>query len=99
MRIVILALASLLIMDAAPANAATTRHVYQSGVVASIGNNQITIGDEAYQLRPEVTVVLIVREANGAFYQRKGRLSDVSTGKKVHLKTRGRMVYEIEVER
>jgi len=74
-------------------------HVYNSGIVSYFGNKQITIDSGTYTLRPDVTVVLIVKEGNGAYYQRQGRLSDISTGKRVHLKSRGVMVYEIEVER
>lgn len=81
------------------AKAASAKHVYNSGVVSSFGNNQISIDNGTYSLRPDVTVVLIVREGNGAHYRRPGRLSDLSTGKRVHLKSRGSMVYEIEVER
>lgn len=82
-----------------PAYAEKTRHVYNAGIVSSFGNNQITIGNGTYTLRPEVTVVLVEKDGKGAHYQRKGRLSDVSVGKNVHLKSRGVMVYEIVVER
>ncbi len=82
-----------------PVNAAKTRHVYNTGVVSSFANNQITIESGTYMLRPDVSVVLIVKQGNGAHYQRPGRLYDVSTGKRVHLKSRGVMVYEIVVER
>jgi len=89
----------LMLLCPLPANAEKTRHVYNAGIVSYFGNNQITIGSGTYTLRPDVSVVLIVKEGNGAHYQRRGRLSDVSTGKRVHLKSRGVMVYEIVVER
>jgi len=73
-------------------------HVYNSGIVSYFGNKQITIENGTYTLRPEVTVVLLVKDASGAYYKQPGRLSDISTGKLVHLKSRGKMVYEIEVE-
>lgn len=90
----------ILLFCSMPVNAAKKHHhVYNSGIVSYFGNKQITIDSGTYTLRPDVTVVLIVKEGNGAYYQRQGRLSDVSTGKRVHLKSRGVMVYEIEVER
>lgn len=100
MRVLSILLAMVLVMFCSmPADAATTKHVYNSGIVSSFGNNQISIGSGTYTLRPEVTVVLVVKDSTGAHYQRKGSLSDVSTGKRVHLKSRGVMVYEIVVER
>ena len=90
----------ILLFCSMPVNAAKKHHhVYNTGIVSYFGNKQITIDSGTYTLRPDVTVVLIVKEGNGAYYQRQGRLSDVSTGKRVHLKSRGVMVYEIEVER
>jgi len=90
----------ILLFCSMPVNAAKKHHhVYNSGIVSYFGNKQITIDSGTYTLRPDVTVVLIVKEGNGAYYQRQGRLSDISTGKRVHLKSRGVMVYEIEVER
>ena len=90
----------ILLFCSMPVNAAKKHHhVYNSGIVSYFGNKQITIDSGTYTLRPDVTVVLIVKEGNGAYYQRQGRLSDISTGKRVHLKSRGVMVYEIVVER
>jgi len=89
----------ILLFCSMPVNAAKKHHhVYNSGIVSYFGNKQITIENGTYTLRPEVTVVLLVKDASGAYYKQPGRLSDISTGKLVHLKSRGKMVYEIEVE-
>lgn len=89
----------LLTLGVLPANAATTRHKYHAGTVSYLGNNQVVLESGTYTLVPEVKVVLITKESNGAHYERKGSLSDVSTGKRVSLKAIGRMVSEIVVER
>ena len=84
---------------ATPANAARIHHKYHMGTVSSFANNQVVIESGVYTLRPDVKVVRIEKESNGARYERKGRLSDVGVGKRVNLKAVGRTVSEIVVER
>ncbi len=74
-------------------------HKYISGVVQSIGNNQIIIGAGTYKMSSGITVIRLENRGNGVHYQRKGRLSDVNPGMKVYLKTIGHTVSQIEVER
>lgn len=89
----------LLIFNSITANAATTRHKYNMGIISYFGNNQVVIESGTYTLAPNVKVIRIVMESSGAYYERKGSLSDVSVGKRVNLKAIGRTVSEIVVER
>lgn len=89
----------LLLFSFIPANAATTRHKYNMGIISYFGNNQVVIENGTYTLLPNVKVIRIVKESSGAYYERKGSLSDVSVGKRVNLKAVGRTVSEIVVER
>jgi hypothetical protein len=74
-------------------------HKYISGVVQSIGNNQVVIGAGTYKMSSGITIMRLENRGNGVYYQRKGRLSDVNPGMKVYLKTIGHTVSQIEVER
>lgn len=78
---------------------ARTSHVYLSGIVQYVGNNQIGIEAGSYELARNVTVVRLENHGNGVHYQRKGSLSDVRPGAKVYIKVLGRRVLQIEVER
>jgi hypothetical protein len=81
------------------ADAATTRHKYNMGTVSYFGNNQVVIESGTYTMMPKVKVIRIVKESSGAYYERKGSLSDVGVGKRVNLKAIGKRVSEIVVER
>ncbi|GEM_PF-3129528 len=97
--IIFLVMVFLISVELTPSNATKIPHKYDSGILSGFSNNQVTIESGTYTLRSDVKIVLIVKESNGARYERKGSLSDVTIGKRVYLKTVGRTVSEILIER
>lgn len=76
-------------------------HRYDTGSLSqiSISEKYIVMSDKAYRLRPNVKVILKVKQ-RGAYYEQAGRLSDLRVGDKVFLKVFGpNDVLEIEVLR
>lgn len=98
-RILIISIIGFCSLFGGAASHAGPHHTYVSGVVQRLDNGQVAIAAGTYTLLPGVTVVRLERESNGAHYQRKGSLSDVRPGDRVYLKTFGRKVAQIEVER
>lgn len=82
-------------------NAWAFGHRYDTGRLSeiSLSSNYVVMSGKAYRLRPNVKVILKVKE-RGAYYEKAGRLSDLRVGEKVFLKVYGpNDVLEIEVMR
>lgn len=71
---------------------------YNTGTLTYVGNNQVIVGGRAYVLTPSVKVVAKVKE-RGAYYERRGNLSDLRMGEKVQVRAAGDRVVEIVVVR
>jgi hypothetical protein len=73
-------------------------HLYHTGILQSLGNNQAILSGRTFILMPTVQVIVRAKK-KGAYYEQRGSLSDVQPGNTVYLKATGNMVSEIVVVR
>jgi hypothetical protein len=73
-------------------------HKYHTGIVSYRTYNQVCAAGRTFALSPTVKVIIRYKE-RGAYYERKGNLSDVNVGNTVYLKATGNSVSEIVVMR
>ena len=73
-------------------------HKYHTGTLSYMSNNQVYVAGRTFDLSPSVKVIVRYKE-RGAYYERKGSLSDVYLGNRVYLKAIGNSVSEIVVMR
>lgn len=78
--------------------ALATDHQYHTGILKSLANDHVVISGRSFILIPTVQVVVKAKE-RGAYYERRGSLSDVRQGDRVYLKATGNKVTEIVVMR
>lgn len=81
-----------------PMAAYANPYKYNTGILTYVGDNQVTVGGRTYVLKPNVKVVAKVKE-RGAYYERRGSLSDLRMGEKVQVRAAGDRVVEIVVVR
>jgi hypothetical protein len=73
-------------------------HLYHTGILQSLGNNQAVLSGRTFVLAPNVQVIVKAKK-KGAYYENRGSLSDVQPGSRVYLKATGNVVTEIMVMR
>jgi len=73
-------------------------HLYHTGILQSLGNNQAILSGRTFILMPTVQVIVRAKK-KGAYYEQRGSLSDVQPGNRVYLKATGNVVSEIVVVR
>ncbi len=76
-----------------------TSHRYDTGTMSSISDTEIIMSGKAYKVLPKTKVVLKIKDAKGAYYEHKGRFSDLRVGEKIFLKVTGYDILEVEVLR
>lgn len=80
-------------------NAWATSHRYDSGILASITDKEIVMSGKAYKILSNTKVIFKIKDAKGAYYEHKGRLSSLRIGEKIFLKATGYDIIEVEVLR
>lgn len=80
-------------------NVWATSHRYDTGIMASISDREIVMAGKVYKILPKAKVILKIKDAKGAYYEHKGRFSDLRVGEKIFLKVTGYDILEVEVLR
>ena len=76
-----------------------TSHRYDTGIMTAISSDVIVMSGRAYNILPKTKVVLKIKDSKGAYYEYKGRLSNLKVGEKIFLKVTGYNILEVEVLR
>lgn len=76
-----------------------TSHRYDTGIMTSISDKEIVMAEKTYKILPSTKVIFKIKDAKGAYYEHKGRFSDLRTGEKIFLKVTGYDILEVEVLR
>ena len=76
-----------------------TSHRYDTGTMTSITDKEILMAGKVYKITPKAKVIFKTRDAKGAYYEKKARISDLRVGEKAFLKVTGYDILEIEVLR
>ena len=84
---------------AASISAWATSHRYDTGIVSSITDKEIIMAGKVYKILSTTKVILKIKDAKGAYYEHRGRLSDLRVGEKTFLKVTGYDILEVEVLR
>lgn len=73
-------------------------HLYHTGILTYMANEKVVIAGRTFVLMPSARVVVKYKQ-RGAYYERKGSMSEVHLGDRVYLKATGNRVSEILVVR